>query len=132
MTRLAMRLTRPPPSSLAARAQPVTALMNFPYAYYHAEMLLEVAGLRAGFDERLGITAAAAAAAASVPTLFIYAGDKGFKFHAEGWERALAARPGCRVLALTRASNGGRGVGHWVQHTAGDVVNAEMERFLAA
>lgn len=40
------------------------------------------------------------------PMLFIYGARKPFLFHSQAWAQALAARPGCQVVALR--------TGHWV------------------
>jgi hypothetical protein len=54
----------------------------------------------------------------------MYAKDKGFKFHSEGWERRLSSDPRSHVVAI-------EGVTHWLMLGGGSRrVNDEMEKFL--
>ena len=71
-----------PPTSYASRSTPLSALMNFPYFYFHMSWHLESLGLAAGFDKRHKISRPAIyAPEETLPVLFIYGSDKGFKFH---------------------------------------------------
>ncbi len=57
------------------------------------------------------------------PLLFIYGLRKPFMFHSPDWEAALAAHPGCEVIAVD--------AGHWVMKDQPTVVNEALLRWLS-
>ncbi len=65
-----------------------------------------------------------AAGEPAVPMCFIYGSRKPFMFHSRGWTEALAARPGCRVLAMK--------TGHWVMLDAPAAFHAAVIDWLDA
>jgi hypothetical protein len=109
-----------------------TLLLCCAHAWFASQ--LEILGLRKGFDARHGTASTPLVWEASgPPILFIYGGDKGFKFHSEGFERKLKARSVCTVVPLKKGDQGCPArykVGHWCQVSAADRVNEEMTNWL--
>jgi pimeloyl-ACP methyl ester carboxylesterase len=123
---------RLPPSSLGDRTSSLTGLMCYPYFYFQLDGLLSCLGLRPAFDTRHNTTQVPMWwDRGGVPILFIYGGDKGFKFHSEKFETKLKMRVDCKVVKLQKGDVGcAYNVGHWVQVTAPGRVNQEIADWL--
>jgi pimeloyl-ACP methyl ester carboxylesterase len=117
-----------PKTSLQTRKTPLTAYMNYPYFYFHLQLISEGLGLRASFDDRHNITAPRVHDPESdARVLFIYSQDKGFKFHPPALEK-IEKRENCQCSAVGEAGkSSGPKLGHWF-HVNGATETNELIR----
>ena len=92
------------------------------------------AGLVRGFDDRHGIVGKSPiyGCAETLPVLFIYGADKGFKFHSEKFEALLRERENGEVKAVGVRGEGGKvkkPAGHWIQDSCSDEINEWSREF---
>eukprot|EP00518_Triparma_eleuthera_P011948 CAMPEP_0182470906 /NCGR_PEP_ID=MMETSP1319-20130603/19456_1 /TAXON_ID=172717 /ORGANISM="Bolidomonas pacifica, Strain RCC208" /LENGTH=389 /DNA_ID=CAMNT_0024671409 /DNA_START=51 /DNA_END=1217 /DNA_ORIENTATION=+ len=123
-----------PRTSYPDRETPINAMMNYPYFYLHLSMFLEGVGLVRGFDDRHGIAGKPPiyGSAETLPVLFIYGADKGFKFHSEKFEALLRERKNGEVKAVGVRGEGGKvkkPAGHWIQDSCSDEINEWSREF---
>ena len=71
-----------------------TAMMNYPYLWFHWQMCLEMLGLQSSFDQRHNIKPREH----GPPTLFIYVTSL---FHSKRFEQQMRDREDCDVVRLT-------------------------------
>lgn len=92
-----------------ADARFIGAQMNFPY-------FIQWTGRHGSYRQRLPFDP-------PCPMLFIFGTRKPFMFHSTAWADALAARPGCAVVAMR--------TGHWVMCNDCDGFNRAVQAWLA-
>ena len=100
-----------PLSQDSAGFERTSVLATYPYLHWHSNMLMEIIGLKKGFDKRHNIQNPSDLP----PTLLIYDTDL---FHSKLFEQLMRDRPDCDVVKLSPAEK----FNHWfIYHHPADV-----------